>query len=123
LRLLREPQHPVSVGVTGDESDTTNFKIARVRPNSPAADAGWDAGDKLLSLGGIRVTPENFLKLVDKYKPGDRVNAPVQRGTKVIQTTIIMGQPQLMTYRIEEMPNASAEAKALRAAWMKNRSQ
>jgi predicted metalloprotease with PDZ domain len=121
LRLLREPQHPVSVGVTADESDTTNFKIARVRPNSPAADAGWDAGDKLLSLGGIRVTPENFLKLVDKYKPGDRVNAPVQRGTKVIQTTIIMGQPQLMTYRIEEMPNASAEAKASRAAWLNGR--
>jgi predicted metalloprotease with PDZ domain len=117
LRLTREPQHPVSVGVTGDDADTANFKIARIRPNSPAANAGWDIGDKIISLGGIRITPDNFLKIVDKYKPGDRVRATIQRGTKVIQTTIIMGPPQLMTYRIEALPNATSEAKALRAAW------
>jgi hypothetical protein len=29
-----------------------------------------------------------------------------------------MGEPQLMNYRIEELPNASVEAKALRAAWL-----
>jgi predicted metalloprotease with PDZ domain len=118
LRLTREPQHPVSVGVTGDDEDTTNFKIARIRPNSPAANAGWDIGDKIVSLGGVRITPDNFLKIVDRYKPGDRVKAIVQRGTKVIQTTIVMGQPQLMTHRIEAMPNATPEAKVLRAAWL-----
>jgi predicted metalloprotease with PDZ domain len=118
LRLVREPLHPVSVGVTGDDADTVNFKIARVRPNSPAADAGWEIGDKVVSLGGIRIAANNFLKVVDKYKPGDRVNATLQRGTSVIQTTIVMGEPQLMNYRIEELPNASADAKALRAAWL-----
>ncbi len=117
LRLVREPQQPISIGISADEADTTNFKIARVRPNSPAAEAGWDAGDKLLSIGGIRITPTNFFKIIGRYQPGDRVNATLQRGARTIQTTIIMGEPTQMNYRIEEIADAPSEAKALRVAW------
>jgi len=118
LRLVSKPRQPVSIGISADETDATNFKIARVRPNSPAADAGWDAGDKVLSIGGIRITPNNFLKIVGRYKPGDRVNVTLQRGGRPILTTIIMGEPQLMNYRIEEIADAPSAAKALRAAWL-----
>jgi predicted metalloprotease with PDZ domain len=118
LRLVSEPQQPVSIGISFDETDTTNLKIGRVRPNSPAADAGWDAGDKVLLFGGIRITPTNFLKIIGRYKPGDRVKATLQRGARTIQTTIVMGEPQLMNYRIEEIAAAPTDAKALRIAWM-----
>jgi len=118
LRLVSEPRQPVSIGISADESDTANLKIGRVRPNSPAAAAGWDAGDKILSVGGLRITATNFLKIVARYKPGDRVNATLQRGARTIQTTIVMGEPQLMNYRIEEIKEASSEAMKLRAAWL-----
>jgi predicted metalloprotease with PDZ domain len=118
LRLVSEPRQPVSIGLNADEEDTINLKISRVRPNSPASDAGWEAGDKVVLLGGLRITANNFLKVVARYKPGDRVNATLQRGTRTIQTTIVMGEPQLMNYRIEEIKNASSEAKRLRAAWV-----
>jgi predicted metalloprotease with PDZ domain len=117
LRLVSEPRQPISIGISADEADTTNFKIARVRPNSPAAEAGWDAGDKVLSIGGIRITPTNFLKIIGRYKPGDRVNATLQRGARTMQTTIVMGEPTQMNYRIEEIADAPSEAKALRVAW------
>ena len=119
LRRVSEPRQPVSIGISADEADTTNFKIARVRPNSPAAEAGWEAGDKVLSIGAIRITSGNFLKIIGRYKPGDRVNATLLRGPRTIQTTIIMGEPQLMNYRIEEIAGAPSEAKKLRAAWLK----
>src|SRR5213078_2683112 len=45
LRLVRSSVAPVSIGVTGDEDDTVNFKIAAVRSDSPAANAGLQAGD------------------------------------------------------------------------------
>lgn len=118
LRLVREPRSSVSVGVNADEEDKVNFKIARVRPNSPAAEAGWDAGDKIVSVGGVKTTADNFLKLLTRYKPGDRVSVAVQRGPRTIQTWITLGEPTLMDYRIDEIKDAPAEAKALRAAWM-----
>lgn len=120
LRLVRQPRSPVSVGVNFADTDTSGLKVERVRPNSPAANAGWEDGDKILTAGGTRITSvAQFLKIVGRYKPGDRVNVTLQRGSRIIQTTIVMGEPQLFDYRIEEMPNAPARARALRQAWMK----
>jgi len=118
LRFVREPRGPVTVGIAPDESEKINFKIASVRPDSPAAAAGLEEGDVITSWGGIRLTPANFLKTVSRYKPGDRLPVVLQRGGKVIRLTIALGEPLLFNYRIEENPNASAEAKAMRAAWL-----
>jgi predicted metalloprotease with PDZ domain len=109
------------VGIAPDESEKNNFKIASVRPNSPAAAAGLEEGDGITSFGGIRLTPANFLKTVSRYKPGDRVPVVLQRGGKVIRLTLALGEPLLFNYRIEENASASAEAKALRTAWLQNR--
>jgi predicted metalloprotease with PDZ domain len=118
LRFVREPQQPVSVGVTADENDLNNFKLTRVRPGSPASNAGLEAGDTITSFGGTKLTPTNLLKVIGRYKPGDRVALTVQRGRRTMQIIITLGPPQIMSYRIEEMTNAPAEAKVLRAAWL-----
>ena len=118
LKFVREPRGPVTVGIAPDESDKTNFKIASVRPGSPAAAAGLEEGDVITSFGGVRLSPANFLRTVGRYKPGDRVPVVLQRGGKVIRLTLTMGEPMLFNYRIEENPSASSEAKALRLAWL-----
>lgn len=118
LRFVQEARTAVTVGIGADESDKTNFKIGSVRPNSPAANAGLQEGDVITSFGGSRLTPANLLKTVSRYKPGDRVPLVVSRAGKSNRMTLIMGQPQLFNYRIEEMVNASAEAKALRLSWL-----
>jgi predicted metalloprotease with PDZ domain len=118
LRFVREPRQPVSVGISADESDKANFKIASVRPNSPAAGAGLEKGDMIALFGGVKLTPGNLIKTLSRYKPGDRVAVTLERGRRKIQTSIVLGPPQVMDYRIEELANASAETKALRLAWM-----
>lgn len=118
LRFVREPQQPVSVGVTADENDANNFKLARVRPGSPASDAGLEMGDTISTVGGIKLNPGNLVKVLSRYKPGDRVAVAVQRGRRTLQLSIVLGPPQISNYRIEEMPNAPREAKALRSAWL-----
>jgi hypothetical protein len=35
-----------------------------------------------------------------------------------VQTAITLGEPQILNYRIEEMKDAPAETKALRASWL-----
>jgi predicted metalloprotease with PDZ domain len=118
LKFIREAHGPVTVGIGADEEERTNFKIATVRPDSPAAAAGLEEGDVITSFGGAKLTPANLFKTVSRYKPGDRVPVVLQRNGKVMRVTITMGQPLLFNYRIEENPNASAEAKAWRAAWL-----
>jgi len=118
LRFVRQPRQPVSVGISADENDLNNFKVIGVRPGSPAADAGLEVGDTINTFGGIKLMTGNLLKVVGRYKPGDRVALTVQRGARTIPLTLIMGPPQLMDYRLEEMTNAPPEAKSLRAAWL-----
>lgn len=118
LRFVHEPRLPVSVGISADESDPNNFKVARVRPGSAASDAGLEIGDTISTFGGMKLTPGNLLKILSRYKPGDRSVLNVQRGRRAIQITIVLGAPQVLDYRIEEIVGASSEAKALRAAWL-----
>ena len=118
LRFVRTARAPVTIGITADESDTVNFKIASLRPDSPAAAAGLQVGDAITSFGGNRFTPVTFPKVLARYKPGERVQVSYLRAARPMTTTITVGPPQLFDYKIEENPNASAEAKALRTSWL-----
>jgi len=122
LRLVRDPRAPVAVGVSADENDQVNFKIASVRPDSPAAEAGMEVGDIVTLFGGIKLTPANFLKTIARYKPGDRIQVTLQRGGRSMQTALTLTSAKVFDYRIEEMKDATLDAtlgaKALRAAWL-----
>ena len=118
LRLVRSSVAPVSLGVTGDEDDTVNFKVAAVRSDSPAANAGLQAGDVIAALGGTKLTPDNFFKVLGRFKPGDRVAASIVRDGRISTKELTLSAPQVFDYRIEELPNASPAARALRAAWL-----
>ncbi|HXI75189.1 MAG TPA: PDZ domain-containing protein, partial [Pyrinomonadaceae bacterium] len=87
LRFSREARAPVTIGITGDESEKVNFKIASVRPDSPAAQAGLQVDDVITSFGGNKFTAVNFLKVLARYKPGDKVPVTLLRGGHSITIT------------------------------------
>ena len=118
LRLVRTPRAPVALGVTGDENENVNFVVASIRPDSPAAEGGLETGDIIASFGGTKLTPSNFLKTLERYKPGDRVQVSVLRNKRPIMTAVTLGPPQIFDYRVEENPNGSPEVRALKAAWL-----
>jgi hypothetical protein len=47
------------------------------------------------------------------------VPVTVKRDRTTIKTNILVGEPEVFDYRIEEKPDATVEQKALRAAWLK----
>jgi predicted metalloprotease with PDZ domain len=121
LRLVKEvkPQpFNAGLGITGGEGRPV---IGSVRNGSPAEEAGLQPDDELLSLGGNKVTTDNWLRVFARYKQGSRVPVVVTRDRKTISTTITLGEPDRIDYRIEERKDATKEQKALRAAWLKGR--
>ena len=75
-------------------------------------------GDILLSIDGTPVNRENWHRILNRYKEGDRVPVALRRFGQTLELTIQLGPPDIYEYRIEEIPNASAGAKKIRADWL-----
>ena len=67
---------------------------------------------------GKQVTKDSWMKTLARYKPGDSVPVTVRRDRRTIKANMVLGQPERFDYKIEEKPDATAEQKALRAAWL-----
>jgi predicted metalloprotease with PDZ domain len=118
LRLVRSPQGVMSTGIVLDRNERQNARVETLRAGSSAQEAGVQEGDLILSLGGARVTRDNWSSLLSRYKPGDRVPLQVQRFRKTLEISLELREPELTSFRLEEIPNASAAALRLRNAWL-----
>jgi predicted metalloprotease with PDZ domain len=121
LHLIREQaREPYNAGLSLEPTELADeVVVANVRESSPAEEAGLEQGDELLSIGGRKVSRENWLKNFARFKTGDRIPISVRRDGRVIQTTIVLGAPERFEYRIEEKADATASQRALRTAWLK----
>jgi predicted metalloprotease with PDZ domain len=122
LRLVKSPaSQPYTAGMVMEREDRQTLSLGALRTDSPAERAGLQQGDVLLSIGGTSVSRENWVSLLNRYKQGDRVPVTVSRLRRTLDLTIVMGEPDFYDYRIEELPNASAQVKGLRAAWLEGK--
>lgn len=69
--------------------------ISRVDPNTPAAQAGWKAGEIIVKMDGTDIRNTTDLSnVLARHKAGDRVNATiVGRDGKSRETQITFGRP------------------------------
>ena len=68
---------------------TSNVYIATVIDDTPAAAAGWQAGDRIISVGGVTVTEARDLGPVTDDFVGREMPVTIQRGNEQIETTVI----------------------------------
>lgn len=119
LRLVRtQAKEPYDAGLWIEFENPNEGLIQNVRNNSPAEDAGLQANDEIVSLGGKQVTQNSWLKTLARFKTGDAVPVVVRRDRRTIKANMVLGQPERFDYKIEERADATAEQKALRASWL-----
>ena len=69
--------------------------INRVLDGSPAQEAGLERGDVILEFDGKKIEDMFHLKrLVQKKKPGSRVNLKVFRDGKILKFTVKLGRKE-----------------------------
>jgi predicted metalloprotease with PDZ domain len=119
LKLVKTvANQPYNAGIVFDRDDRQALRLGALRQDSPAEHAGLQEGDLLLTIGGTPVGRDTWFSVLNRYKQGDRVPVTVRRFRKSVDLTIQLGAPEIYIYRIEEAPDASADQKALRAAWL-----
>jgi putative serine protease PepD len=88
------------LGVTTQDADGAGARVAQLASDSPAADAGLQAGDVVTSLAGEAVDSSSALtSLVDEHKPGDSVELRITRD----------GEQQTVTVKLGERPDTAQQ--------------
>ena len=60
----------------------------------------------------------NWQAALERFNPGDRVKIQAERYGRMVEVEMVIGAPDSFRYRLEDLPNVSAEARRLRAGWL-----
>jgi regulator of sigma E protease len=107
----------------------TDISIGQVVPDTPAAAAGWQPGDKLISVAGEPVTDLRQLRDLIEQNAGREVTWVLDRGGQQVTTSVIPRQNppegqgrtgvtlQSVTTGYDRVPIWSAPLEGVRLAW------
>ncbi|MBO1270394.1 M61 family metallopeptidase [Shewanella sp. 4t3-1-2LB] len=102
------------IGVTlGD-----GLTLSRVARNSPAWQAGLDAGDELLALNGIKLTAEGFSKRLNDFQAGETIALTLFSNDTLVTRQVVLGQQASGKLQLQPVKGASGRQKAFFKAWL-----
>jgi predicted metalloprotease with PDZ domain len=106
----------VTIGVrTG--SDGGDVKLSQVFDGGAAQRAGLSAGDILIAIDGLRVTPDNIDSALGRYRPGETVPVHLFRRDElhVLPLTLAAAKPDAWDLSVLDSDTQGAHA---RKAWL-----
>ena len=120
-KLALESPHFALLGLKlqGAASDA---RIAQVFDGGPAQQAGLSAGDVLVALDDLRVTPARLDALLARYSPGDTVQVLAFRREELQRFELRLARQAPPRFVLEVDERAGASAKRRREAWCGARS-
>jgi predicted metalloprotease with PDZ domain len=101
------------------KNDGGRLVVTQVRRGTPAFDAGVNAEDEILALGGYRVRPDQWETRLDAYKPGDVVPLLVARREQILTIDLTLASQPPRAWRLERAPDAPADARDRLEAWLR----
>ena len=106
--------------VLGARTETlgTDVRLAQVFDGGCAQAAGLSAGDVLVAFDGIRVTPGNVERLLERRRPGERVRMHAfRRDELIVRDVRLLAAPE-DTYALAIEEHAGPARKRRREAWL-----
>jgi len=92
--------------------------ITAIAKDSPAASAGLDIGDILVSIDGDRVDPATLKQRLDEKKIGSTIQIAVMRRDRLMTVPLTVGGREPITYSIKEKPNPTALQRQIFTSWL-----
>lgn len=94
------------------------LKVASVRSNSPAEQAGIYANDELLALDGFRLDDERLRNRLSEHQPGEQVQITLFRGDRLFNVLVTLAEPPAERIQLVPVPNPSDTQRLLQDAWL-----
>jgi len=120
LSLIALPASHPFPGWQVDSPGPSGLRIKQVMRDGPAEVAGLQVGDELLAIEGLRVMAENDLTtlMVQRAREGEPLAILFCRDGQVQQTCLRPAAPEVVGYRLNAKPGASAAALQRRREWL-----
>jgi predicted metalloprotease with PDZ domain len=110
------PARPV-LGARIDASGV-EVKLGQVFDAGAAQQAGLAAGDILIALDGLRITPANWEQVLARYRPGATVRATAFRRDELIERTLRLRSAPRDTYALWLDAQVKPSQRRLLDAWL-----
>jgi predicted metalloprotease with PDZ domain len=101
------------------KNDGGRLVVTQVRRGTPASNAGVNAEDEILAMGGYRVRPDQWEARLDAYKAGDVVPLLVARREQLLTLDLTLRPQPPRAWRLERAPDATPEARERLDAWLR----
>jgi predicted metalloprotease with PDZ domain len=96
----------------GTRNDGGRLVITSVRRGTPGIEAGLNVDDEIIAIDDVRVRADGLAARLDLYKPGDKIAVLVARRDRLMKIDVTLGAEPGRTWRLESLPNATAEQTA-----------
>jgi len=96
----------------GTRNDGGRLVITSVRRGTPGLDAGLNVDDEIIAIDDVRVRADGLAARLDQYKPGDKIALLVARRDRLMKIDLTLGAEPGRSWRLEPLPNATAEQTA-----------
>ncbi|HRD87575.1 MAG TPA: PDZ domain-containing protein, partial [Accumulibacter sp.] len=93
IRLRRQPAARTPSLAVKTAGEGSELRLATVYDGGPAQAAGLAAGDLLLAIDGLRVTPANLERLLARHRAGDVLRLHVFRRDELMELSLRLGEP------------------------------
>ncbi|HWU68130.1 MAG TPA: PDZ domain-containing protein [Stenotrophobium sp.] len=106
---------PASLGLGLKTGDT---RVSQIFSDSPAARAGIAAGDQLVAIDGLRITPANWPRHLAALQPGISCTLQFFRDDELLSATVLPQKPARDTWTLSLMPGVGGETLKRRRRWL-----
>ena len=93
-KMSEKLAHKAWLGIEYDTDDSGHWVVSKVESDSPAQKAGFEKGDVMLAVDGVKYSKENKSELkavYSKLEPGSSATYYVKRGDKKVKLDATLG--------------------------------